>query len=128
MANSDPDADMGKIRQAEENIRRIWLMHAPVISMTAGEHFTDTTNNFRAYSVEYLTDKRVDVFRDVFDTYELLAYLSVKASQLGYLTCEVPVDRVYPKDGHTPTKISGIKGNAGLLKILLKNGMGEYNP
>ncbi len=116
------------VRTPVSRLLAVRLMHAPVISLTAGEHFTDTTNNFRAYSVEYLTDERVDVFRDVFDTYELLAYLSVRASQLGYLTCEVPVDRVYPKDGHTPTKISGIKGNAGLLKILIKNCMGEYNP
>ena len=32
------------------------LIHAPVISMTAGQRFTDTTNAFRGYSAEYLTD------------------------------------------------------------------------
>lgn len=104
------------------------LIHAPIISLTAGEHFTDTTNNYRAYSADYLRNSQVAPFRDVFSGYELLAYLSVRASQLGYLTCEVPVDRVYPKSGATPTKISAVKGNSDLMKILLGNALGKYNP
>ena len=35
------------------------LIHAPVISLTARQKFTDTTNAFRAYSRRYLTDTRV---------------------------------------------------------------------
>lgn len=104
------------------------LLHAPVISLTAGHHFTDTTNAYRGYSVKYLTDQRVQPLRDVFMTYELLAYLSVRASQLGMKVCEVPVSRVYPKTGKTPTKISFIKGNGELLKILFCNIMGKYKP
>ena len=61
-------------------------------------------------------------------TYELLAYLSVRASQLGYKTCEIPVTREYPKKGKTPTKISFFKGNSELIKILIKNFFGVYNP
>ncbi len=30
------------------------LIHAPVISLTAGQRFTDTTNAYRAYSARYL--------------------------------------------------------------------------
>lgn len=104
------------------------LLHAPVISLTAHQRFTDTTNAFRGYSAEYLQDKRVDIFRDVFMTYELLAYLSVRATQLGYKACEVPVTRAYPETGKTPTKISPLKGNAELLKILFKNAFGAYKP
>ncbi len=104
------------------------LIHAPIISLTAKHRFTDTTNNYRAYSRSYLEDERVSIFRDVFVTYELLAYLSTRATQLGYKACEVPVDRVYPKSGKTPTKISAVKGNAGLMKILLANAVGRYNP
>lgn len=104
------------------------LLHAPVISLTAGFHFTDTTNAYRAYSSRYLKDSRVQPFRDIFMTYELLAYLSVRASRLGMKVCEIPVDRVYPKTGKTPTKISFIKGNSELLKILFCNIMGKYNP
>lgn len=103
------------------------LIHAPIISLTAGEKFTDTTNNFRAYSKKYLTHKNVNIFRDIFQTYELLAYLSVRASQLGLKTCEVPVRREYPKKGKTPTKISPFKGNLELFKILFKNAFRKYN-
>lgn len=104
------------------------LIHAPIISLTAGEKFTDTTNAYRAYSRRYLTHKDVKPFRDVFMTYELLAYLSVRASQLKLKTCEVPVTRAYPSKGKTPTKISFLKGNSELMKILFKNFLGRYNP
>ena len=66
--------------------------------------------------------------RDIFQTYELLAYLSVRATQLGLRACEVPVTRAYPKDEPTPTKIKGMKGNQELMTILLKNLTGAYRP
>lgn len=104
------------------------LIHAPVISITAKQRFTDTTNAYRAYSARYLQDERVMPFRDIFMTYELLAYLSVRATQLGYKACEIPVTRAYPKTGKTPTKISFFKGNSELMKILVKNFFGAYAP
>lgn len=104
------------------------LIHAPIISITAKKKFTDTTNNYRAYSKRYLEDIRVLPLRDIFVTYELLAYLSSRATQIGLKACEVPVDRVYPKSGKTPTKISAVKGNSNLMKILLSNAIGKYNP
>lgn len=104
------------------------LIHAPIISLTAHQRFTDTTNAYRAYSVKYLTDDRVKPLRDIFMTYELLAYLSVRATQIGMKACEIPVTRAYPKKGKTPTKISFFKGNAELMKILFKNARGAYIP
>ena len=103
------------------------LIHAPVISLTAGQWFTDTTNAYRGYSAKYLFDNRVQVFRDIFMTYELLAYLSVRATQLGMKACEIPVTRSYPKTGKTPTKISFFKGNSELMKILFANLFRKYN-
>lgn len=104
------------------------FIHAPMISLTAHQRFTDTTNAYRAYSAEYLRDERVKPLRDIFMTYELLAYLSVRASQLGYQVCEIPVTRAYPKKGKTPTKISFFKGSGALMKILIKNAFGLYQP
>lgn len=104
------------------------LIHAPIISLTAHQKFTDTTNAFRGYSARYLKDERVQPLRDIFMTYELLAYLSVRATQLGLRACEIPVTRAYPKKGKTPTKISSFKGNFELMKILIKNSVGAYNP
>jgi dolichol-phosphate mannosyltransferase len=104
------------------------LIHAPVISLTAHQRFTDTTNAYRAYSAAYLKDDRVQPLRDIFMTYELLAYLSVRATQIGMKACEIPVTREYPPKGKTPTKISFFKGNSNLMKILFCNARGAYNP
>lgn len=104
------------------------LIHAPVISLTAGYRFTDTTNNFRAYSSAYLEDPKVAPLRECFMTYELLAFLSTRAAQLGRKVCEVPVTRAYPDCEKVPTKIKGIKGDGELMKILLLNMLGKYNP
>ncbi|MDL2293547.1 glycosyltransferase family 2 protein [Ruminococcaceae bacterium OttesenSCG-928-D13] len=103
-------------------------IHAPVTSRAAGQKFTDTTNAFRAYSRKYLTHPGVQPLRDVFAGYELLAYLSTRATRLGLKATEVPVARVYPTGEKTPTKISGVKGNAGLLKVLMNNARGAYDP
>ena len=104
------------------------LIHAPIISLTARQRFTDTTNAYRAYSADYLRDSRVQPLRDIFMTYELLAYLSVRATQIGRRACEIPVTRAYPKSGKVPTKISFFKGNSELLKILFRNAVGAYAP
>ncbi|MDR1012895.1 MAG: glycosyltransferase family 2 protein [Lactobacillales bacterium] len=104
------------------------FIHAPIISFIAKKRYTDTTNAFRAYSRKYLEHSKVQPLRDIFQTYELLAYLSVRADQLGMKTTEIPVTRSYPKSEKTPTKISPFKGNLELLKILLYNLLGKYNP
>lgn len=104
------------------------FIHSPMITLTAKHKFTDSTNAFRGYSKNYLLHPEVQPLRDIFVTYELLAYLSVKASQIGLKVCEVPVRRAYPDSGKTPTKISFFKGNGNLLKILYNNFKGRYNP
>jgi dolichol-phosphate mannosyltransferase len=106
----------------------IHLVHVPVIRFKSGFHYTDTTNGFRGYSRRFLLDPRVQPFRDIFVTYELLAYLSVRAPQLGFRTLEVPVRREYPKTGKTPTKISPWKGNLLLLQILFAVMTGKLDP
>jgi dolichol-phosphate mannosyltransferase len=104
------------------------LLHVPIVSAVAKFKYTDTTNGYRAYSRRFLTDDRVQPFRNIFDTYELLAYLSVRAPQLGYKTKEVGVTRAYPDKGKIPTKISFLKGNSKLLRILWGLIIREYDP
>ena len=104
------------------------FIHAPIISLTAKQRFTDTTSAFRAYSYKYLNHEKTKPLRDIFAGYELLAYLSVRFKALGLKACEVPVTRRYPDTGKTPTKISPIKGNLQLLKVLFTNLFGGYNP
>lgn len=104
------------------------FIHSPLISLTARHRFTDSTNAYRCYSKKYLTHPKVQPFRPIFTTYELLAFLSVRASQLGLKVGEVPVERKYPESGKVPTKISFFKGNFNLIKILVNNLFGKYNP
>jgi dolichol-phosphate mannosyltransferase len=102
-----------------------WI-HAPMLSLFSGFHWTDTTQGFRAYSRRMLLDSRISPFRDVFMSYELLAYLSYRAPKLGYRCLEVPTARRYPR-GDIPTKISGFKGNTQVLKVLFRACVGGYN-
>ena len=106
----------------------IKLIHVPLISFGARFPYTDTTNGYRGYSRRLLLDPRVQPFRDVFETYELLAYMSVRAPQLKFRTKEIPVTRRYPPSGKTPTKIKGVQGNLKLIGILLDVVRGNYNP
>lgn len=104
------------------------FIHSPLISLTARHRFTDSTNAYRCYSKKYLTHPKVQPLRRIFTTYELLAFLSVRASQLGLKVGEVPVERKYPESGKVPTKISFFKGNFNLIKILVNNLFGKFNP
>lgn len=106
----------------------IRLVHAPLISLAARHWFTDTTQGYRAYSRRYLLDPRVRPFRAVFQTYELLAYLSARCTRIGLRAMEIPTTRSYPAKGPIPTKISHVRGNASLIRILLETLRGAYNP
>ncbi|MBC7489814.1 MAG: glycosyltransferase family 2 protein [Glaciimonas sp.] len=104
----------------------IRFIHAPMLSVFSGFKWTDTTQGFRAYSRKMMLDSKIAPFRDVFLTYELLAYLSFRAPKLGYRCVELPTIRRYPKD-EVPTKINGFSGNLSLLQVLLRACFGTYN-
>ncbi len=105
----------------------IRYIHAPVLKYASGFPWTDTTQGFRAYSRKLLLDRDVSIFREVFSTYELLAYLSYRAPRLGFVCKEVGSSRRYPK-GEIPTKISVLRGNLSVFKILINACRGRYNP
>lgn len=105
----------------------IRLLHAPLLSLASGMRWTDTTQGYRAYSRRLLLDPRVAPFREVFATYELLAYLSYRVPRLGFRCVELPTARRYPP-GAVPTKIAGLRGNLALLGILLRACLGSYDP
>lgn len=105
----------------------IRFVTSPLLSFAAKSWYTDVTNGFRAYSRKYLLNFKVKPFRSIFVNYALNFYLCVRASQLGLKTKEIPVTRRYPK-GKIPTKMSGIKGQLGLLKEVIKTALGHYHP
>lgn len=104
------------------------LILTPLISLSTGFKFTDTTNGFRGYSSKFLQDNNVQPFRNIFCNYELLFYLSIRACKLNFRICEVPVSRIYPKGAPIPTKIVGIKAKLNILKETISAIMGFYNP
>ena len=105
----------------------IRFIHVPILSIASNFKWTDTTQGFRAYSRKILLDPKVALFRDVFSTYELLAYLSCRAPKLGYKCIELPTVRRYPRN-EVPTKIVTIKEYCLVLKVLFKASFGAYNP
>lgn len=105
----------------------IRLIMSPLLSLVANYWYTDITNGFRAFSKRYLLNPKVNIFRDVFVSYELLFYLTVRANQIKLKTKEIPVTRTYPA-GKIPTKIIGWKGNWHMIKTALKVAFRFYHP
>ena len=106
----------------------IKLIHAPLTSLAAGFRYTDTTNGFRGYSRRLLLSPAIQPFRSLFSTYELIAYLPVRAARAGFKVREIAVTRQYPASGKTPTKISHFSGNLLLLRILFQVLTGAFDP
>jgi len=102
------------------------LMHAPMVSLASGFHYTDTTNGFRAYSCKLLADPEIAVFRPCFDRYQLHYHLAIEAVRRGFRVTEIPVSRCYPASGKTPTKIKGLGGLFAVLKQLSDVCRGKY--
>ena len=104
------------------------FLHAPVLSLAARHWFTDTTNGFRAYSARYLRAPGVAPFRSVFNRYELLFYLTIRASRLGFRVGEIPVARRYPANAPPPTKIAGWRGRFTIIDELFRVALGFFHP
>jgi len=57
---------------------------------------TDVTNGFRAYKLKIFLDKRINIWQEWLDNYQLEYYVHYKVLTLGYKTKEVPVSKIYP--------------------------------
>jgi dolichol-phosphate mannosyltransferase len=60
------------------------------------KYCTDVTNGFRAYRLNMFLDKRINMYQDWLDNYQLEYYIHYKALTSGYKTKEVPVSKIYP--------------------------------
>ena len=58
---------------------------------------TDVTNGFRAYRLSLFQDKRINIWQNWLDHYQLEYYVHYKVLSLGYRTKEVPVSKTYPQ-------------------------------
>lgn len=105
----------------------IRLVHAPLLSIASGFSWSDTTQGFRAYSSRLLGSPAINIFRSIFNEYELLFYLSAISPRAGFRCTEMPTSRKYPK-GIVPTKISSFRGNMKILLVLIKACLRVYDP
>lgn len=105
----------------------IRLIHAPLLSIASGFHWTDTTQGYRGYSRELLMSNKISPLRECLVGYSFLPYISCKAPRVGYKCIEVPTTRTYPK-GIVPTKINSPTQYISLVKSLIFAILGRYDP
>jgi dolichol-phosphate mannosyltransferase len=80
-----------------------------LFSLFCGRRVTDASSGFRAFKISLLDDKRINLWQEWLDRYELEPYLLFKALRLRHKVIEVPVTIEYPKtDGIAYTKMRAI--------------------
>ena len=99
----------------------------PLLRVVSGFHYTDVTNGFKGMSSKFLRDSRVQPLRPIFKHFNLQFFLNYIAPRLGFNVIEIPVSRIYPKEGPTPTKIIGLRKRLLLVRELLETVFGFYN-
>lgn len=79
----------------------------PLLSLVSGFRYTETMSAFRGFNTKILADKRLQIFREVFQTWELQWYLSSRIPRLGYRVMEIPQARFTLKASQFPRKLTG---------------------
>ncbi|MBF0486133.1 MAG: glycosyltransferase family 2 protein [Candidatus Omnitrophica bacterium] len=100
------------------------IVHPLLFSLITARRITDSTNGFRSVRLKVLDDKRIDLYQDWLDRYELEPYLFYKIIKLGYRYKEVPVTKIYPPKAQGYTKMKPITGWWSILRPLVYLGLG----
>jgi dolichol-phosphate mannosyltransferase len=81
-----------------------------LFSLFCGRRVTDASSGFRAIRVSLFDDKRINLWQEWLDRYELEPYLLFKALRLRHRVKEVPVTIEYPveTDGIAYTKMRAL--------------------
>lgn len=97
-----------------------------LFSLFCGRRVTDASSGFRAVRVSLFEDKRINLWQDWLDRYELEPYLLFKALRLGHRVIEVPVTIEYPKsnDGISYTKMRALTDWWKIFRPVLFLGLG----
>jgi dolichol-phosphate mannosyltransferase len=106
----------------------IKLVMAPLMAIGSGHYYSDPTNGFRAMSMRFLTDARVEPVRKVFVRFNIQHYFNYRAAKLGFKVKEIPVRRCYPDEGPIPTKIHGLPTKLRNVWEMVVTVCGGYNP
>lgn len=88
--------------------RKIFNKLWPLIwTLITGVRHTEITNGFRAYKLEIIKNKEVNIDQEWLNHYALEYYIHYKALKLGYKYAEAPVTKKYPwthKGGYSKIK------------------------
>jgi dolichol-phosphate mannosyltransferase len=96
-----------------------------LFSLFCGRRVTDASSGFRAIKVSLFDDKRINLWQDWLDRYELEPYLLFKALRLRHKVVEVPVTIEYPKiDGIAYTKMRALTDWWKIFRPVLFLGLG----
>jgi glycosyltransferase involved in cell wall biosynthesis len=106
----------------------IRFLTAPALALGCGYWYTDPTNGFRAISMRFLRDPRVQPVRRVFVRFNLQLYFICRAAKLGFKVKEIPVKRFYPSDGFIPTKVVGWREKYVIFREMVMTALGAYDP
>lgn len=99
-------------------------LHPLLFSLIVCKRLTESTNGFRAFRASLLEDKRINLWQDWLDEYELEPYLLYKTIRLGYKHTERPVRKVYPPKEIGYTKMKPFVGWWSILRPLALLGLG----
>lgn len=96
-----------------------------LFSTFCGRRVSDASSGFRAIRLSLLDDRRINLWQDWLDRYELEPYLLFKALRLRHKVLEVPVTIEYPKtDGIAYTKMRAITDWWKIFRPILFLGLG----
>lgn len=95
----------------------IRFVASPMITLGSGFKYSDPCNGYKAFSMKYITNQKMDWFGDFYKGYEYCYYPLAQAKSFGYKITEVPTAGVYPK-GKVVTKITSISSHIKLLKLI----------
>jgi dolichol-phosphate mannosyltransferase len=70
-----------------------------LFSLLLGHRITDASSGFRAMRLSLFEDRRINLWQDWLDRYELEPYLLFRAVRLRHKVIEVPVTIEYPRQG-----------------------------
>jgi dolichol-phosphate mannosyltransferase len=110
-----------------DRVLGVRLVFSPIMSLGSGFFYTDAINGFKGCSSSFLRDPRVQPFRSVFVRYSLQYYLNYIAPKLKLRVTEIPVSRVYRKDGLPHSKIIGLRARFKILGEMFATVLGHYN-
>jgi len=99
-------------------------LHSWLFSIFSGKWITESTNGFRAFKVSLLKNKKLNIWQNWLDKYELEPYLYYKLIKLGYKTKEVPVTKIYPPKELGYTKMQPFIGWWSIFRPIFLLGLG----